>query len=134
MSKKNKWTIVPFIIIATLIIALLYYLTIRKPSRPAEPIRAVPVSASVIIKINDFNALFEKTSDDNVLWHELRNLPLFSRMDLQLHYLDSMIRTYPEIRQIIGNPPSYTSAHVTGNEKISLMHVFQLPPGCIRIK
>ena len=89
MSKKNKWTIVPFIIIATLIIALLYYLTIRKPSRPAEPIKAVPVSASVIIKINDFNALFEKTSDDNVIWHELRNLPLFSRMDRQLHYLDS---------------------------------------------
>jgi hypothetical protein len=128
MSKKNKWTIIPFIIIATLIITLLYYFTIRKPSTPAEPIKAIPVSASVIIKVNNFRALSEKISGNNSLWNELRIIPGFNRIDHQLHFLDSLFRFVPEAEQILKLSPSFISAHFTGNDKISLLHVFQLPP------
>ncbi len=62
MSKKNKWTIVPFIFIATFIIALIYYLSVRKPSGPAEPLKAIPVNASLIIKDKRFQRSFRKES------------------------------------------------------------------------
>ena len=81
MSKKNKWTIVPFIFIATFIIALIYYLSVRRPSGPAEPLKAIPVNASLIIKINDFNALFGRSLDENSIWNELLNTPLFKRIE-----------------------------------------------------
>ena len=55
---KNKWTILPFIIIASLILAVIYFVSVRKPSTPAEPLKAIPLSASFIIKINDFNGLY----------------------------------------------------------------------------
>ena len=128
MSKKNKWTIVPFIIIASIIIALLYYLTIRKPAAPAEPLKAIPVSASVIIKVNNFRALFEKASVDNAIWNEIRVIPGFNRIDRQLHFLDSLFRFVPEAAQILQYPPSFISAHFTGKDKISLLHIFQLSP------
>jgi hypothetical protein len=128
MSKKNKWTIVPFIITATLITSLLYFLTIRKPSAPAEPLKAIPANASVIIKVNNFRALSEKISVNNSIWNELRIIPGFNRIDQQLRFLDSLFRFFPDAAQILQNPPSFISAHFTGKDKISLMHIFQLPP------
>jgi hypothetical protein len=128
MSKKNKWTIVPFIIIAVLVITLLYFLTIRTSSKPAEPLRAIPINAALIIKVNDFGALYAKTADGNSIWNELKTIPAFSRIDKQMHFLDSLVRNVPEVDDILNNPPSFISAHYTGKDRISLMHVFQLPP------
>jgi len=127
MPKKNKWTIVPFIVIATLILAILYFLTLRKPSAPAEPLQAIPLNASLIIQVNDFKALFEKTSVNNAIWNELTSIPEFERIDKQLRFLDSLFKYVPETEQILQNPPSFISAHFTGKDRVSLMHVLQLP-------
>lgn len=127
MTKRNKWNIVPFIIIAALTVLFLYYITIRKPSKPAEPLKAIPVSASVVIKINDFGALFEKITHNNDLWNELKNVPPFNRVNKQLYFLDSLMRSDPEAAEILEKSPSFISAHFTGKDRISLMHVLQLP-------
>jgi hypothetical protein len=127
MAKKKKRTIVPFVAVATLILAVLYILTLRKPSAPAEPIRAIPVNAAVIIKINDYPALFEKVAAGNAIWNELRTIPWFEHVNRQLHALDSVFRNVPEAKQILQQPPSFISVHVTGKDRISLMHVLQLP-------
>jgi outer membrane protein assembly factor BamB len=127
MLKKNKWTVIPFIIIATLILIFLYYLTIRKHSTPAEPLQAIPVNASLIIKVNDFNALFEKIAVNNSIWNEIRIIPEFKRIDDQLHFLDSLFRFVPEAEQLLQHTPFFISAHFTGKDRISLMHVLQLP-------
>jgi Protein of unknown function (DUF3352) len=128
MPRKNKWTIVPFIVAATLILILLYFFTATKNSKPAEPLNAIPISASVIIKINDLEGLFEKTGDDNPIWHELRNIPLFERIDRQIKFVDSLTRSMPDVENIINNTPSFISAHLSGKDRISLMHVLRLPP------
>jgi hypothetical protein len=128
MSKKNKWTLVPFILFAALILAGLYFLTLHKPSPPPEPIRAIPLNASVIVKVNNLRSLFEKLTTHNAIWNELRTIPDFGRIDRQLHFLDSLFKNVPEAEQILKNPPSFISAHFTGKDKVSLMHVFQLPP------
>jgi hypothetical protein len=129
MSKKNKWTIVPFIIVSLLIIAVLTYLAIRKPSKPAEPLKAIPLSASIIVKINDYHALQSKITGNNDLWNQLKHTPLFKRIDLQLDFIDSLISTYPDVNDIFSNTPLFISAHFTGKEKISLLHVMHLPSG-----
>jgi hypothetical protein len=127
MSKKNKWTIVPFIVIAFLILALLYYLTIRKPSAPSEPLKAIPPDAALIIKINDFRTLYGRMTQDNAIWNELRTIPAFHNIDRQLHFLDSLYSHVPEAQEIFENPPSFLSAHFSGHDNISVMHVIQLP-------
>ncbi len=128
MSKKNKWTIVPFIVVAALILFVLYFLTLRKSSPPAEPLKAIPVNASLIIKINDFKALFEKITVNNAVWNELRTIPEFERINTQLQFLDSLFKHVPDAEQIMQNPPSFISAHAGGKDRVSLMHVIQLPP------
>ncbi len=128
MSKKNKWTIVPFIGVAALLLVILYFIALHKPSPPAEPLRAIPVSASVIMQVNDFRNLFEKASVHNAIWNELKTIPDFARIDRQLRFLDSLYKFVPDAEQILKNSPSFLSAHFTGKDKVSLMHIFQLPP------
>jgi hypothetical protein len=126
---KNKRTIIPLIVIASLIVVALFYFTVHKRVSPAEPLKAVPINAMVIIRVNNFRALYGKTTLNNHIWNELRIIPGFDRVDRQLHFLDSLLRFVPEAGEILDNPPSFISAHVTGKDKISILHVLQLPAG-----
>jgi hypothetical protein len=126
MSRKNKWIVIPFMTIALLILGTVYFFPRLKYATPTEPLKAVPVDASLIIKINDINAVFKKISSGNAIWNELKGVPYFGRIDKQLRFLDSLYRNVPEIRQILETTPSFISAHITGKDRISLMHVLHL--------
>ncbi len=39
------------------------------------------------------------------------------------------MQSVPEAESILNNPPSFISAHITGKDRISLLHVLKLPPG-----
>jgi hypothetical protein len=126
---KNKRIIIPFIVIASLIVVVLFYFTVHKRISPAEPLKAVPNNAMIIIRVNNFKALYEKTSVNNLLWNELKVIPAFTRLNKQLHFLDSLLESVPEAESILNNPPSFISFHITGKDRISLLHVLKLPSG-----
>ncbi len=126
---KNKRIIIPFIAVASLIVVILIYFTVHKRISPAEPLKAVPSSAMVIIRVNNFRALYEKTSVNNLIWNELKVIPGFHKLNRQLHFLDSLMQFVPEAESILANAPSFISAHVTGKDRISILHVLKLPPG-----
>ncbi len=126
---KNKRIIIPFIVIASLIVVILVYFTVHKRISPAEPLNAVPANAMIIIRVNNFKALYEKTSVNNLIWNELKVIPGFNKINRQLHFLDSLMQYVPEAETILDNPPSFISAHVTGKDRISILHVLRLPSG-----
>lgn len=127
MPGKSKWTIVPFLIAATLILIVLYFVTATRNNKSVEPLSSVPLHASLIIKINDPKSLFSETSQENPIWLELSRLPLFERINRQLGFMDSLTRINDDVAQIIFSTPSFISAHHTGKDRISVMHVFRLP-------
>jgi hypothetical protein len=126
MSKKNKWIVIPFMVVVLLVLGTVYILPRLKSAAPAEPLKAVPVDASLIIKINDIHAVFKKISAGNAIWNELKVIPYFGRIDKQLRFLDSLYRNVPEIREVMQTSPSFISAHVSGKDRISFMHVLHL--------
>jgi hypothetical protein len=126
---KNKRIIIPFIVIASLIVVALFYFTVHKRISPAEPLKAVPNNAMIIVRVNNFRALYEKTSVNNLIWNELKVIPGFERLNRQLHFLDSLVQSVPEAESILNNPPSFISAHITGKDRISILHVLKLPSG-----
>jgi hypothetical protein len=126
---KTKRTIIPFIIFASLIVAVLFYVTVRKRISPAEPLKAVPVNAMLVVKVNSFTRLYEKTALNSQIWRELKQIPGFDRIDMQFRFLDSLLRTVPEVEKILSNPPSFISAHTVGKDRISILHTLQLPQG-----
>jgi hypothetical protein len=126
---KNKRIIIPFIVIASLIVVILFYFTVHKRISPAEPLKAVPNNAMIIVRVNNIRALYEKTSLNNLLWNELKVIPGFDRLNRQLGFLDSLIQNVPEAESILDNPPSFISAHITGKDRISILHILKLPSG-----
>lgn len=127
MSKKKKWTIIPLLFIAALILIILYFLTLHRPASPVEPLKAIPIDAAMIIQVNDFKALSAKITGNNAMWHELRALPGLEKLDGQLRFLDSLFQHVPEASVVLQQAPSFLSAHFTGKDRISLIHFFQLP-------
>lgn len=123
---KTKRTIIPFLLVA-LILAIVFYLILHKPTSPAEPLKAVPVNAMVILQVNDFRSLFEQTAGDSRLWAALKAMPGFGKMDARFRFLDSLYRNVPMAEEILRHGPSYLSAHLTGKDHISILHAMGLP-------
>lgn len=124
----NKWNFIPFTIItgltAIIIIVLIFLLN---PGKANEPLKAIPVDASVVIKVNDFQGFVQKSLVKSSLWNELKGIPEFKRIDRQIQFLDSLYRNTSEIRNLLQTQPSYISAHFTGKDQISFMHVYRMP-------
>jgi hypothetical protein len=124
---KKKRTIIPFIIISSLIVAALFYYTVHKPVSATEPLKAVPINAIAFMRVNNFKALYDKITANSHIWNELKTIPGFDRINKQLHFLDSLYRFVPEAREILQTSPSFISAHATGKDRISILHALQLP-------
>jgi len=124
---KYKRTIIVLIITGFLIATALLFFTIRKPLVGSEPLKAVPLNALVIIRVNNFKALNEKTAVSNQVWNQLKTIPSFNRINRQLRFLDSLYRFVPEARDILQATPAFISAHATGRDRISILHVLRLP-------
>ena len=85
------------------------------------------MDASVIIKINDLEAVLQKIHKESGIWNELKNTSSFRRLEYQMQFLDSVLISLPDARQLLLNNPSYLSLHYTGKDKIGFLHVYRVP-------
>jgi hypothetical protein len=119
-------------IILTFIVVLSFLVFIYFKNRlivSSEPLKSVPLDAAFIIRINDFRNLVKNTKKNNKIWEELIKLPVFSRMDQQIEFIDNLNSRYPIARDLLFNKPSYISAHYTGRDRVSFIHIYKLPKG-----
>ncbi|MBN1414133.1 MAG: DUF3352 domain-containing protein [Bacteroidales bacterium] len=125
LKKKLLFGLIP---VAIVILLILFLLVSRNTKLgPGEPLQAIPVDASVILKINDLEALLKKFHKESRIWDELKITPSYQRLENQLQFLDSILLTIPETRQLLLNAPSYISLHYTGKDKICFFHVYEMP-------
>jgi hypothetical protein len=122
-----------FIYVILVFVVLLFFLVFlyfkNRLIVSSEPLKAVPVNASFIIRINDFRNLVKNTQKNNKIWEELIKLPAFSRIDQQIGFLDYVNSNYSVARDLLLNKPSYISAHYTGRDRVSFIHIYKLPKG-----
>ena len=127
LSKKAFIYVILIFIVVLAFLVFLYFKNRLIVS--SEPLKAVPSDAAFIIRINDFRNLVKNTQKNNKIWEELRKLPVFSRMDQQIGFLDYLNSNYPLARDLLLNKPSYISAHYTGRNRVSFIHIYKLPKG-----
>ncbi len=122
-----------FIYIILVFVVLLFFLVFlyfkNRLIVSSEPLKAVPLDASFIIRVNDFRNLAKNTQKNNKIWEEVRKLPAFSRIDQQIGFLDYVNSNYSVARDLLLNKPSYISAHYTGRDRVSFIHIYKLPKG-----
>ena len=79
------------------------------------------------LKINDLEAILKKFHKESGIWNELKNCPSYRRLEYQMQLLDSVLLKIPETRQLLLNSPSYLSMHYSGKDKITFLHVYEIP-------
>jgi hypothetical protein len=125
MSRKK----LIYILIAVILAIVIGVIFIRREAKigPNEPLHAIPPDASVIIKINNLEAVLKKMHEESGIWNELKVLPYYHRMEYQMHFLDSILLSLPDARLLLLSDPSYLSFHNIGKDKIGFLHVYEIP-------
>ena len=109
--------------IAVSIIAYNFYKNIKEPVNKTA-FEAIPINAAVIIKENNFNAIYNKIATSNIIWEELvANTATALNIKNQLHYLDSLLSK--PFAPLFNNTPILSSIHLSGANNFDF--IFYLP-------
>jgi hypothetical protein len=126
----SRKTFISVIIVFVAVLSFLAFLFFRnRPVISSEPLKAVPLDAAFIVRINDFRSLMKDMQKENRIWEELRILPVFDRIDQKMGYLEFLNSKYPVARDLLLNESAYISAHLTGRGTVSFVHYYKLPRG-----
>lgn len=111
--------------LAAIIAGMVFF--VLKPGKSGEPLKGIPLDASLIIKVNDFQKFARQSLPESRVWEETRAIPAFSRFDWQVRFLDSLSVQITEVNDLFHSQPFYISAHFTGKDRTSLLFVFRMP-------
>lgn len=126
IPKKYSILALGGIIILSLLVLILLK---RNPAARAEPLKAIPADASLIIRVNNYHNLLQEINTNSLIWQELKNISEFSNINSQFLYFDSLLQYNTDARKILHDNPSFISAHFTGKARIGLIFYFSLPKG-----
>ena len=92
-----------------------------------HPLASVPKNAAVIFKSKNFLKLYRQLSETNLMWQELLHSEYFSTLDSNGALIDSLLRSKPEIANLLEENPLYVSIHRSGKGKFSVLYSVSLP-------
>ena len=97
-----------------------------RPSSTSDPLKAIPESASMIIRVNNIHNFISQYPPENLIWNELKKSELINHIDRQVKILDSLYLEFPEVKAVLDMKPAYITAHFTGND-VAFMFFLTLP-------
>ncbi|MBN2214474.1 MAG: hypothetical protein JW723_09535 [Bacteroidales bacterium] len=92
------------------------------------PLKAIPSDAAIVIQVNDFRQLISNIKENDV-WEKLAEISCLKRADIQMDFVDSLIRTNDEIRSLLLDKPAFISTHIVGKDKTGYLYLFCMPKG-----
>lgn len=123
----SRRLIIPAIAGITVIVIIIGFIIIRKKSfTGSDPVKFIPVDATLICKINNLHNLSQSLANQNQIWSELCNLPAFKELTYNILILDSLSKTNLTFEEIIQNSTVYFSGHNLGGRKNEYLFVANL--------
>jgi len=107
-------------------IAVYLYLKKEKPYT-SNIIDAVPINTSLFFEIHDFVKFSNDLTKKNLLWNEVLKIPIFSDIQNNLNFLDSIIKTDLTLSAFFTNRPVTISVNSTGASKFDFLFLMNIP-------
>jgi len=125
MRNKIFW----FVFITGCVIGGVYWYNYAKEIRTPVSIavNAIPNNAAIIVECKQIKNVYEKISQTNMMWEDLKSTELFSKLNTQLNHIDSLITNNKTIEQLLTNNSVYISAHVSGAHSFDFLYTVSLP-------
>jgi len=124
--KKLVIFIITLLIIIS--IATVYFLIWFKKDQIGvkNAIVAVPVDASIILKIDDYHRFSEKLRTNSLIWKTLKDFPVISRTDSVLGLLDTLAIKNDAFNELISLNTVYFSLHTNSNQPVDFFATIAL--------
>lgn len=125
MKKYLVLIIVLFLIIAGF--ATFVYLWLNnKNSKTYDAIQAVPIDASIIVRIEDFEKFKDVLSQSEV-WESITNIELFENISSTIGFVDSLSNSNALIKKIAHNNTIYLAVDASVGSSLSYILTVNIP-------
>jgi hypothetical protein len=115
-------------LLIVLIIGLSLWLKSTK-APTSDALRAIPLDAGLVIKVNSFSGILLAINSDSQLWSNLKQYSLISKADSTLLAIDSISKMEPALQQALKSSNLFVSVHIVGNNEPQLLVTANLPSG-----
>ena len=123
MTKRILLSLFVLLMAAVSIIAYNFYKNVKQPVTKTS-FAAIPQNAALILKEKDFNGLYDKISNTNLIWEELiSNTETAQSTNAQIHYLDSLLSG--PFKALFNKKPLLASLHLSGANDFDF--IFYIP-------
>jgi hypothetical protein len=115
--------------IVALIGGAIYWFTYTKELHTpvSEAINAIPGNAAVIFESKQSRKTWKKLVETSMFWQELLGTEIFSKLDYQARYIDSLVGLDAAVSTLLNNHSLFISAHVSGATTFDFLYVYSLP-------
>ncbi|MDF1672494.1 MAG: hypothetical protein P1U41_03260 [Vicingaceae bacterium] len=125
MTKKILLGLFILLMGAVSFIAYNFYKNVKEPVSQTA-FEAIPLNAALIIKENNFHALFEKINSTNIIWEELTTHTASAKdLNNKMNYLDSLLNG--PFKTIIKNKEVLGSLHLSGANNYDFIFYLSIP-------
>lgn len=116
------------ITIAICIAAGVYWFTYLKEIKTpiSSGINAIPLDAALIFESKQSPLAWNKFATGN-MWQELIGTTTGNKLNLQVQYIDSLLKTTPSVAKLLMNQSVFISAHNSGVNSFDFLFVYSLP-------
>lgn len=124
MWKKILLGVTIAICIAAGVYWFTYYKEIKTPV--SSGINAIPLDAALIFESKQSATAWTKLATSN-MWQELMGTATGNKLNRQVHYIDSVLKTAPAVAQLVVNQSVFISAHSSGSSSFDFLFIYSLP-------
>ncbi|MES2140707.1 MAG: DUF3352 domain-containing protein [Bacteroidota bacterium] len=117
------------IVISVFVAGGIYWFTYTKELHTpvSDAINAIPSNAAIVFESKQTKNTWKKLSQGNVMWEALLGAETFAKLNIQAHYIDSLIKSNVGVSQLLDNHSLFISAHVSGATTFDFLYVYSLP-------
>ena len=122
-----KRVLIASVVIFAITGAVVYYY-FNKPEPVVDSVfRAVPLDASLLVDIKDYQQFHSGILVDNQLWQDLSVFSPFNEISRKVMFVDSLSRLYPPFRSLFtGKHPLLISGHPSGKDNLDFLYYIRI--------
>lgn len=122
---KRIW-IFALIVILLFASAGMWFFLGKKSETGTSPYTVIPQDASLVLETDNLHKFIKELGVKNRIWENLIEINSFRKLDKEVQYLDSLIRSNKSLNNIVSANPLIITFHVTGKNQIQSLFLLNI--------
>ena len=113
------------VLFLALLVIIGFIILQRRSTSLSNPLKAIPVDASLVLQINNFHNLENMLFEKNQVFTSLEDLSPFRELNDDIHNIDSLAMKSSELTDLLYHSTVYISGHFIGGRRSEFLFIIQ---------